>query len=372
MKQQISVLFSLFFGCVLLAQETEKELKPFSIEADYFYGSILEHNPDIAHLITDHPSGFSLSYNRKTYGFNEWEQRYHYPDWGFTFAYQDFKNEFLGENYSLYGHYNWYFYNRNVVLRVGQGIAYATNPYDAETNFINNAYGSDILSSTFLKLNYTKENLYKGFGFHAGFSIIHYSNANFRAPNNSTNTWAFNAGVSYQFDHENFPEYIPLGDIKSASHAEPIKYNVAFRFGLNEADVNGLGQFPFYVVSAFADKRINYKSTFQAGVDVFFATFLEDLIEYRSVAYPEDGLTGDEDYKRVGIFIGHELRFNRVAFVSQVGYYIYWPYEFENRIYNRLGLKRYFYEDKIFASVTVKAHYAKAEGVEFGIGYRFN
>jgi hypothetical protein len=103
---------------------------------------------------------------------------------------------------------------------------------------------------------------------------------------------------------------------------------------------------------------------------MFFAKFLEEEIYFRSVAYPDQGLSGDEDWKRVGIFFGHELRFNRVAFVSQIGYYVYWPYEFENRIYNRLGLKRYFFDDKFFASITVKAHWAKAEGAEFGIGYR--
>jgi len=98
---------------------------------------------------------------------------------------------------------------------------------------------------------------------------------------------------------------------------------------------------------------------------------LKDLIRFRSIAFPGDELTGDEDYRRVGVFIGHELRFNKVAFVSQLGYYIYWPYEFENQFYNRLGLKRYFYNDKMFASITVKAHWAKAEAVEFGIGARF-
>jgi len=376
MKHFYSVFLILLCSISGVAQDSETELKPYSLEFDYFYGSILEHNPDIAHLITDHPQGFSMSYNRKTYGFNEWERRYRYPDWGFTFIFQDMKNEFLGENYSLYGHYNWYFYNRHLVIRLAQGISYTTNPYDPETNYMNNAYGTQFLSSTYLKTNYVRENIWNGVGFHAGFGIIHYSNANIRAPNNSTNTWEFNVGLSYQMDHENFPEYIPLDTSEDKNEegknrfAEPIKYNFVFRIGSNESDEVGHGQFPFYVASVFASKRINYKSTFTAGVDLFLAKFLEEEILFQSIAYPDAGVTGDEDWKRVGIFVGHELRFNKVAFVSQLGYYIYWPYEFENRVYNRLGLKRYFFNDKFSASVTVKAHYAKAEGVEFGIGYK--
>ncbi|HBY69054.1 MAG TPA: deacylase, partial [Flavobacteriaceae bacterium] len=91
---------------------------------------------------------------RKTYGFNEWERRYQYPDWGFSFAYQNMKNQYLGKNYGLYGHFNWYFLNRNLVIRLGQGVAYASNPYDREKNYINNAYGTELLSTTFLKANY--------------------------------------------------------------------------------------------------------------------------------------------------------------------------------------------------------------------------
>ncbi|GER60651.1 hypothetical protein ULMA_27590 [Patiriisocius marinus] len=347
------------------------EQRPFSIEADYFYGSILEHNPDISHLITGHPRGVTLTFNRKTYGFKAWERFHRYPDWGVTAAYQNMQNEHLGEVFSAYGHYNFYFYNRHLVIRLGQGIAYATDPYDEVDNPKNNAYGTTLLSSTFLKLNYVRENVWRGFGFHAGIDIIHYSNANLRAPNNSTNTLGVNAGVSYLFDYENFPEYIPVQDgEKSSVYAEPIKYNFVFRFGLNESDVLGSGQSPFYVFSAFADKRINYKSTLQAGVDVFVLPFLKDYVEYRAIAFPEDGGTGTEDHKRVGLFIGHELRFNKVAFVSQLGYYVYYPFEFENRVYNRLGLKRYFFDDRYFAGVTVKAHWAKAEGVEFSLGIR--
>lgn len=368
MKLNICLFFIIMSVQYTLAQQNE--LKFYSVEVDYFSGSVIEHNPDIAHLITSHPTGFILSLNRKSYGYNEAEERYNYPDWGITFAYQDMHNRYLGEHYGLYGHFNFYFLNRNVRVGVAQGISYNTNPYDPETNFQNNAYGSHLLSTTIFKLNYSKENLFKGFGLNAGIGIIHYSNANFKAPNSSTNTFYVSAGISYLFNNINFPVLIPPGTWPSKYYAERIKYNVVFRTGRNEADVNGLGQHPFYVLSVYADKRINYKSTFQAGAEVFFSIFLRDLIRYRANSFPEDGLTGDEDYKRIGVFVGHELRFKKIGLVSQIGYYVYWPYEFENRTYLRLGLKRYFLEDKFFFEVSLKSHGAKAEAVEFGLGIK--
>jgi len=366
MKQKSLSFFLLFVSAVIFSQE--EEVKQYAIEADYFYGNVWEHNSDISHLITKHPEGILLSFNKKTFGYREWEKQYNFPDWGISFMYQNMKNPALGEHYSVYANYNFYFLKRNLMFSAGTGLDYTTNPYDADTNYVNNAYGSSILSTTFLRVNYAKENLWKGLGVHAGFMMVHYSNANIKAPNTSTNTIAFNVGVNYLLDYKNQPAYNKVKD--SLDYAEKIKYNFAFRAGYNESDAIGSGAYPFYVLSAFADKRLNYMSTLQFGADLFLSTFLKEQIRYRAIAFPEDGLTGDEDYKRVGVFVGHEFRINKNAFVSQIGYYVYWPYEFENRVYLRIGLKRYFYKDKIFAAITLKSHFAKAEGLEFGIGYR--
>ncbi len=358
----------LFVFHIFALSAQEDKVRPFDLEADLFHGTILEHNPDISHLITEHPTGFMLAYNRKTYGFEEWERRYNFPDVGYTFAYQDMKNFYLGELYSGYAHYNFYYWKRRLQFRIGQGIAIATKPYDRETNFINNAYGTRVLSSTMLKFAYKQHHIWKGLGLQAGISIIHYSNANLKAPNNSTNTWAFTAGINYFPAYEKMPDFIPMGE--KTKYSEPIHYNVVLSSGANQSDINNSPRYGFITVTAFADKRINHKSSFTGGVDGFFANFLKELIRYESVAFPDGEVTGDEDWKRLGIFVGHELHFNELSFISQLGYYVYYPYDFEGRFYNRLGLKRTF-GDHLSGSMVVKAHGAKAEAVEFGIGYRF-
>ena len=93
------------------------------------------------------------------------------------------------------------------------------------------------------------------------------------------------------------------------------------------------------------------------------------MIYYQSVSFPEENVSGDEDYKRVGLFVGHELFINRMSIVTQLGYYVYYPFDFEGRTYFRIGLKRYFGK-KFFGAITLKSHGAKAEAVEFGIGVR--
>lgn len=361
--RNIFVSILLFSSIVLCAQ---KETNNAYLEFNYFGGNIALHNNDILHLIKGHPEGFIFSYNKKTFGKEAWEQRFGYPDYGISFVYQDLKNEVLGNNYALYAHYNFYFLKRNLMLRIGQGLAYNTNPYDKLENPKNVAFGSDILSATYLMFNYKKERLFNRFGLQGGLTLTHYSNGNVKAPNTSVNTIALNVGLTYNLDQQN-SEYIT--DLTDEEFKENIKFNLAFRSGINQSDVIGSGQFPFYIFSGYADKRLNHLSALQFGADVFFSNFLKELIYYKSVAFPEEDVSGDEDYKRVGLFVGHELFINKMSVVSQLGYYVYYPYDFEGRSYIRVGLKRYL-GNKLFGAVTLKSHGAKAEAIEFGLGVR--
>jgi len=363
MKQGLTYMLFFFFGIVFSQDE---QTSSSYLDISYFSGNITLHNNDILHLIKGHPEGFILSWNKKTFGYKDWEQRYGYPDYGLSFAYQDLKNDVLGNNYSVYGHANFYFLKRNLMLRIGQGLAFTTNPYDKHSNPKNTAFGSTFMSSTYVMLNYKKERIFDRFGLQAGFSLIHYSNANVTAPNASINSITVNIGVTYNLDEEE-PEY--LNTVTKEKFTQPIKYNLAFRTGINQSDVIGSGQYAFYIFSGYADKRINRKSALQLGADVFFSNFLKELIYYKSVAFPEDDVNGDEDYKRVGVFAGHELFINKLSLVTQFGYYIYYPYDFEGKTYIRVGLKRYFGK-KWFGALTLKSHGTRAEAVEFSLGVR--
>ena len=368
MKINIGTLLLLCFSLLSFSQE-ENDTQVAAIDVNYMYGVIANHNSNILHLITGHPEGVLVSWNRKTFGKQKWEQRFNYPDVGASFLYQDFKNENLGENYSLYGHFNFYFLKRNIMFRAGQGITYVTNPYDRYSNNRNVAFGSRLLSSTYLMLNYKKERLFKSrFGIQTGVTLTHYSNANIKAPNTSINTISANIGVTYSLGNETKKEYIKR-EKDSLRVREPIRYNIVFRGGINQGDVIGTKQYPFYIASFYVDKRVGNVSAIQIGADAFFSNFLKEEIKFNSIAYPEKEVDPGTDYKRIGVFIGHELFINKVSLITQFGYYVYYPYEFETRIYERIGVKRYF-GDKIFASVTLKAHAAAAEALEFGIGIR--
>jgi len=365
------LLLALLISFSSFSQEEETDNKSQSyFSAEYFYGNILKHQPSVATLITGHPEGFILSWNQKRFGKEAWEQTYNYPDIGFSFACQDYKNDIVGKLYSIYAHYNFYFFDREnknqLILRAGIGLAYNTNPYDKETNNKNVSFGTYLNSSTYFKLYYQRERIFKNTGISAGLTFIHASNSNVKSPNTGLNIWAATVGVNYNIEDED-SEFI-THEI-SKKFKEPIKFNFVFRTGVNESEIIGSGIKPFFVFSGYADKRLNRKSALQLGTDVFISPFLKDFIEYHHINFPGDSDASTSDITRIGLFLGHELFVNKFSVIAQLGYYVYWPFEYEVRYYERLGLKRYF-GDKWFAAVSLKAHGSNAETVEFGVGIR--
>ena len=345
----------------------QNKQETFSIDVDHFRGNIYEHTQYVTHLISGHPNGFLVSFNKHTYGEHEWQETYNYPDYGFSLQYQDFQSEPLGKNFALGLHYNFYFLKRHLVFRVSQGIGATTNPYNKETNYKNNAFGSRLMSANLFMLNYKKENLLDRFGVHAGLMFTHFSNGRIKSPNSGINTYAFNVGVNYNFNEK--LEY-KVDTLPPAPFDRDIKYNFALRTGVSESQVTDSGQRPFYHISFYADKRVGRKSSLQLGTELFLSQYLKEFIRYSSISYPDKPyLDPNTDYKRVGVLIGHELFVNRLSIETQVGYYVYKPFKYESDLYQRVAAK-YYVTDKVSTSVGLKTHGGRAESLEFALGIR--
>lgn len=370
MIKYLLLVFSLLHISLFSQEEEQKQPTSQSyFQAEYFYGNVLKHQPNIVHVIQGHPEGVILSWNQKTFGNKEWQQHYNYPDVGLSFAYQNYKSKVVGELYSLYGHYNFYLLNRmnknQLIVRLGFGMAYSTLPYDKETNYKNISFGTHLNASSIFKLYYQRQRLIKNVGLDAGLAFIHASNSNVKSPNTGLNTWGATVGINYNIE-EKEPDVHER--VISNKFIEPIRFYFALRGGVNESEIIGSGLYPFFVISVYADKRLNRKSAFQFGTDLFISPFLTDYISHFNINYPNEA-EDTSDITRVGLFIGHELFINKLSIDVQLGYYIHYPFPYETRYYERLSLKRYFGE-KWFAEIGLKAHAANAETVEFGFGIR--
>ena len=95
---QLTLLFTVFSFAQQISEST-------AIEANFLTGNVLIHSKDVTAL-TGHPEGIMLTFSRKTFGKQEWQRAFNYPDYGAYFLYQDFKNQYLGKNYSPFHTYH--------------------------------------------------------------------------------------------------------------------------------------------------------------------------------------------------------------------------------------------------------------------------
>jgi hypothetical protein len=360
------ILIAIGFLCWISLIKAQTKPSDFTIDANYFGGNIMLHDNTLLHLTVGRPQGAVLSWNKLTNGDKFWQSRYNYPDYGLSFVHQDFGNPILGYNVSLNGHFNFYFLKRRLMLRLGSGIGYMSNPFDKETNPKNIAISTRLTSSTLVMLNYKAENiLFNKIGFQAGLMFTHHSIGNIKSPNMGINTLAINMGLIYDFSKKE-REFKPLAD--ETAFSKKIQYNIVLRSGANQSDRVGTKRYPFLVFSGYAERKIAHTNSLQAGTDIFLSYFLKEYLRYESIL--DRGQTDpNADFKRVGIFVGHELFINKFSFLTQVGYYLYYPNDFGERYYIRAGFK-YYISKNIFGVASIKSHGADAEAFEFGIGYK--
>jgi hypothetical protein len=361
----IGLSFILFSFCCLAQEKASKASDVF--HADYLYGRIMRHSPQILHLIQGTTQGVLFSWERETFGEKEWQQLYNYPSYGASLLIQDMGSPELGRVYSLHGEYRFFFLDRKLNLKAGLGAGYIPNTYDPIENPRNTAYGSSFTASILFGLEYRFQRLFDlPLDFKVGTFLVHYSNGKTKSPNTSTNNYGLQAGLNYNLS-ETKKEY-------NTSSLEPISkdwtWDILAASGANDSGIWGEANEAFLTLTTSVNKRLSHLSGLSLGLDAFFTPSVKTFIQYRAAAFPElDNFQGDEDWRRVGLFLGHELYLGGWSVMSQIGYYVYYPIDYLNREYIKVGLRRYI-TDKFYVSIVLKSHYSKAEAIEYGIGIR--
>jgi len=337
----------------------------YSLGGEVFEGFILRHHETLGHLIKGRPSGFGISVLQQTNGRKGWEANYGYPEVVYNFSYYDLKNEAqLGKVMALSVGMGFHLLKmkpskNDLQFYFGVGLGYSTNPYDHDTNNLNNVISTSITYNGNLKLAYyhaVNNRIKVG----AGFKLTHFSNGSIKLPNNGLNILSGNLMVNYRVNSK-----LEMENIMQAKELDKgVKYGAVVRLGFAEAPPIGSGVKPVYAFSLIAQKRVSLKSLLEFGAEFFANTAIRSEIEN---SFDKDVI--GTDYKRIGLIFGHQLIINKLAFVTQLGVYLYKPYYPSERLYQRIGLG-YYFTDRVYGNLTLKTHFAVAEVVEYSIGFR--
>lgn len=370
MLRRIRFIVSLFFGLLFVfsfvakAQNDANEnyFSQSSIVARVHYGFLLAHRPRVEHLVR-HTSGFEISLSNQTTGKKLWQQYYQYPQTGFSYIFLDFDNpDVLGTAHGLMAFINFPFVRTNhfqFSMRMASGLGYLTKRFDRVENHKNDVIGSHLNAA--IQFNFEtryklSENLFLNFNI----GMTHFSNGAFRTPNLGINNPSVNGGFTYQLH--------PIKEFVKTEHHAPdksLQVDVLYATGVKENYPPAGKKFFAHTLSSTVMKAVGHKVRLGFGVDVFY-----DLSLIKEFKLADSTFNNDAKIIRSGIHFDHELMVEKFAIIFQMG--VYWLDHFkqDGAIYHRIGFK-YLINQHLFANLTLKTHWAKADFVECGVGWKF-
>lgn len=366
-KYGVTYLLLFIFAFSTQAQLLKHTKYDYWVNGQVFKGFILQHTSKVAHLVKGHPTGFELNLQQELNGNRAWEKLYNYPVVNFGLSYYDLKNdEELGKLVIASAAMDIPLHRKPqtaLFFRIGTGLVYSTNPYDRDNNNKNTMISSTISYLIQSRLTFEYK-FHEDFKLTPSLNITHASNGAQRIPNKGINMVTANMGLSYRISEAEKPN---PEEVELPTLDPKWKYYAMLSAGRNTLIFQQRDPKLFFNLIAYAAKPLNLKSDFQIGAELSLNNSIKTEIKYQWDATEEET---QSDYKRVGIFIGHELKAGNLGFITQFGYYAYNPSGLRMPVYQRYGLKWQFHKN-ILMAVTLKVHSATAEQAEFGLGWKF-
>ena len=331
----------------------------------------------------------SLGVGWQTTGKKQWELIHDLPSFGAAIYTARFDNEDeIGQPISLIGFYKGTFHrwdNHAIRYNLDLGLTFNWKPYDHETNPYNIVIGSPVTVhiSYGVEYEYTIANR---LALAVGGSLTHFSNGSIRRPNKGANLASPHIRASYYFT-----EYKPRSVTQDFGRMKANEVLFTLGYGRKRVDIS------YWLYEGIDDKYINkpdynavtlkanymrqysHKAKYGGGLSLCFDDYLDTGIEVA-----QDGTirkTGGKLKNQInlGIFASHEYLIGNLGILTDLGGYIYQPKAFKELedsdpkkktdVFERLGIK-YYLPYNLFAGVNVYAHIAKADFVEWNIGYR--
>ncbi len=326
----------------------------------FHHGFIMPHRVEVNEIIKGHTQIVEFSAYKNTTGKRQWEQYFNNPKVGISAVYINTGNkESLGNAYGIFPFVEMPLNHWKITwnLRAGYGLGYIEKPFDRETNYKNLAIGSKF--NALIYVNSLWKYKFKKIESSVGVSLTHFSNGSLKRPNLGINLFSANAGLAYNFGSTK--NTIPFNGInKDHNWSKYINLNT----GVKEIPPIGGGKYMVYTLSYQMIKTVTNKSGVGFAADGFYNTSLEPLLI--RVQNEDIGFRGNLRFGLSGIYT---LALGKMEMMFQTGWYLYSPYHGNGNLYTRLN-SRYFISDKIFLNLALKTHYAVADYIEYGIGYK--
>jgi hypothetical protein len=333
----------------------------------FHHGIVVPHHTAMSYLINDYSRGAEIKYTQQTLKSGSWQSYFNYPETGIALFYNTFGNtQIYGEGFALYPYINFPIIRSQLVAlnyKVALGLAYATKPFDIETNPYNTVFGSHFNAFVGFGLNLDIR-LTPQLSVNSGFALNHMSNGSTKKPNNGINTSTLTLGASWHMNG-NIDKVLPK-QTAPADHTREILFIASA--GSNQVAPYNTKR---YLSGSVSLSHMWYTTTTKAyGVGIDVIRYGGAPFAYQNFQYIDENKTYHfNDFFYSSIFAAYHVQMGKTTMFFNIGAYIYQHTKPRQPVYPRVGI-RYRITPNLLGSFGIKANFFSAEFLEFGLGYR--
>lgn len=362
----LALFFSGYFQSVSAKNDTLHIINNLHLGVNLQYGSVLPHHASIAYSLESNIKGIEITLATDTYGKSSWDTLYRYPRLGTGYIGTTLGNRTVfGTAHALFLFVDFPFSAQEKKFTAGYqvnfGIAYINKLYDVVENPFNMAVSTKLNAYASFRF-YTRFLIGQKDEISASFGFSHFSNGKIVSPNLGINTGSFFLGYRRMISAPRYQRITENEYTLTKRH-----YGEVILSGGTKSDDQITGK-AYFISTLTCDYYYFFSRKYGAGVGTDF--FYDQAIGPNMVAQ-EGGSYSTVDLFQTGLHAALYAKYGKLYVIGNIGTYLYASYLKYTRVYTRLGL-RYELTPHILLNLSLKAHYAIADYVEWGIGYRFN
>ncbi len=361
--RMLIVVFFIFVNHHFVFPQQNSNL--FAVSSNIEYATLLPHHKMMYPLAERKFFNFKLDFSKPQMGNKFWHQKYNFPETGITFLYSDLSSsEKIGNAYAIMPFIK-VFVNPTQNFRhsfyFGCGMGYVTKTFHPLGNYKNIGIGSHFNAA--LRLFYHLQfPINEHLVIESGLGLTHFSNGATAHPNRGLNQMSVALGLKYQ---NKKPAFINrnLDTAFAKKWAPQIYFNTGYkRLFVGDETAYGAFNLGFDVLWKY-----NVLKAAVMGVEGFYDASDRAFYKANNVLLPMS------DFIKIGIYGGHQWTMDRLSFAIHFGGYLHAPNKVGDigDFYNRLVL-RYKVNQSFSLNSSIKAHFAKADFIEWGVVFHPN
>lgn len=344
---------------------TNKFASTLFLEGMAHYSFLIPHHREMWALTDGFYPIWELSAGIQTRGKSPCQYYRNYPQFRLTYLYTDFGNSKpLGVMHAVVPNIRVPLIRgrkTQLIFGFGLGAAHLSKKYHRTENYRNLAIGSHYNAAIQFALSW-RIWMSERMQFQSGISMLHVSNGTVQSPNFGLNTPGIFVGLSWKPDKNKIDYLVPEDlPINKGKFNVRIMGMAATKQILSRPDRD----FAVYSGSLMISAYYNNVNTFLIGLDAVYDASTEYILEQDKKPV--------EDWQEIiktGVMAGHEWTFSRLGILLGMGYYLENKNPDDAPVYTKIGIS-YNFLNFAFVGINLRTHWAKADFLGAGIGFKF-